>query len=65
MPEQQQLALEGCAPQAVAPASQGTQEDPPHKDGESKLLQYWFKLHSLYSHYNFERDSEPVAETHF
>lgn len=34
MPEQQQLALEGCAPQAVAPsASPDTKEDPPPKDG--------------------------------
>lgn len=34
MPEQQQLALEGCAPQPVAPsASPDTKEEPPLKEG--------------------------------
>lgn len=38
MPEQQQLALEGCAPQAVAPsASPDTKEDPPLKEGKLAL----------------------------
>lgn len=35
MPEQQQLALEGCAPKEVDPSAPSeTKEDPPIKDGE-------------------------------
>lgn len=33
MPEQQQLALEGCAPQPVAPSASDTKEEPPLKEG--------------------------------